>query len=101
VATRSRWRHLAWFYPAATTLVVLASANHFLLDAVGGLAVAGVGVLAASQPSWWRAMITGRGWWLAAATGYTALASCVGASARAPPPRRAPGGRARGVHGGA
>src|SRR5262249_29744991 len=93
-APGSRWRPLAWFSPAATTLVVLASANHFLLDAVGGLAVAGVGVLAASQPSWWRAMITGRGWWLAAATGYTALACCVSSSAWANPPPPATVGRA-------
>jgi PAP2 superfamily len=50
-ATRGRWRHLAWLYPAATTLVVLASANHFLLDAVGGLAVAGLGMLAAGPPA--------------------------------------------------
>src|SRR5262249_62215727 len=35
-AARGRWRHLAWLYPVATTLVVLASANHFLLDAIGG-----------------------------------------------------------------
>ena len=26
--TRGRWRHLGWLYPAATALVVLASANH-------------------------------------------------------------------------
>jgi PAP2 superfamily protein len=55
-ATRGRRRHLAWLYPAATTLVVLASANHFLLDAAGGLAVAGLGMLAASAhahlPAW-------------------------------------------------
>ena len=38
-----RWCHLAWLYPAATTLMVLASANHFLLDVAGGLAVAGPG----------------------------------------------------------
>jgi hypothetical protein len=44
-ATRSRWRHLAWLYPSATVLVVLASANHFLLDVVGGLAVLGLGLL--------------------------------------------------------
>ncbi|HEY7432864.1 MAG TPA: phosphatase PAP2 family protein, partial [Streptosporangiaceae bacterium] len=48
-ATRHRWRHLAWLYPAATTLVVLASANHFLLDAVGGIAVTGLGMLAAGR----------------------------------------------------
>jgi PAP2 superfamily len=33
ITTRSRWRHLARAYPAATTLVVLASANHYLLEA--------------------------------------------------------------------
>ena len=36
-ATRGRWRHLAWLYPAATTVVVLATANHFLADAAAGL----------------------------------------------------------------
>ena len=51
ITTRSRWRHLAWLYPAATTLVVLASANHFLLDAAGGLVVTGLGMLAARRPS--------------------------------------------------
>jgi hypothetical protein len=50
ITTRSRWCHLAWLYPAATTFVVLASANHFLLDAAGGLAVAGLGVVAAGWP---------------------------------------------------
>src|SRR5215472_1333092 len=45
-ATRGRWRHLAWFYPAATTVVVLASANHFVLDAAAGLAVMAAGLLA-------------------------------------------------------
>src|ERR1700690_3859760 len=34
--TRGRWRHLAWLYPMATTFVVLASANHYVLDTVGG-----------------------------------------------------------------
>jgi hypothetical protein len=43
-ASYGRGRHLAWLYPAATTLVVLASANHFLLDAAGGLALAGQGM---------------------------------------------------------
>ncbi len=31
--------------------MVLASANHFPLDAVGGLALAGLGMLATSRPS--------------------------------------------------
>jgi PAP2 superfamily len=45
IATRSRWRHLAWLYPAATTFVVMASANHFVLDAAGGVAIIMAGVL--------------------------------------------------------
>ncbi len=49
ITTRSRWRHLAWLYPCATTFVVLASANHFLLDIAGGVAIAGFGVLAAGR----------------------------------------------------
>jgi hypothetical protein len=36
VATRTRWRHLAWLYPITTTLVVLATANHFVLDVAAG-----------------------------------------------------------------
>jgi hypothetical protein len=43
-ATRGRRRHLAWLYPAATTLVVLATANHFLADAAAGLAVTAAGL---------------------------------------------------------
>jgi len=106
-AARSRWRHLAWLYPAATTLVVLASANHFLLDAIGGLAAVGLGMLAASWPSqlashrlaWsagpghigypelWRALAAGHGFSVAAATpGYTVIACTVGPSASAQRP---------------
>jgi hypothetical protein len=50
-ATRNRWHHLAWLYPAATTLVVLASANHFVLDVAGGIAATGLGMIAASWPA--------------------------------------------------
>jgi hypothetical protein len=46
-ATHGRRRHLAWLYPAATTVVVLATANHFLADAAAGLAVTALGLLAA------------------------------------------------------
>lgn len=42
--TRGRWRKLVWLYPVATTVVVLGTANHFLLDAVGGVAVVAVGL---------------------------------------------------------
>jgi hypothetical protein len=37
---KTRWRHLAWAYPLTTTWVVVATANHYLLDAVAGLVVA-------------------------------------------------------------
>ena len=57
--THGRWRHLAWAYPAATTLVVLVSANHFLLDVTGGLAVAGLGMLATCRRS--ELLARGRG----------------------------------------
>ena len=58
-ATRSRWRHLAWLYPWATVLVVLASANHFLLDAAGGLAVLGLGLLGTAGKQRGHATVTG------------------------------------------
>jgi hypothetical protein len=41
-AFRSRWRHLAWLYPIATTLVVVATANHYVLDALAGAVVVGI-----------------------------------------------------------
>jgi hypothetical protein len=51
VATnRSRWRHLAWLYPTATTLVVLGTANHYLFDAVGGAIVIALSLALASLP---------------------------------------------------
>src|SRR5262249_59156285 len=81
-ATRGRWRHLAWLYPTATTLVVLASANHFLLDAVGGLAAVGLGMLAASWPS----QLASRRLARPAGPGRR---HCLGA--QAPAPRRRPG----------
>ena len=57
-ATRpARWRHLAWLYPAVTTLVVLGTGNHYLLDAAGGAARAGIGI-ALTSPAASRA--TGR-----------------------------------------
>jgi hypothetical protein len=37
----SRARHLAWAYPVSTTLVVMATGNHFLIDAVAGALLVG------------------------------------------------------------
>ena len=36
---RTRWRHLAWLYPICTTVVVVATANHYVVDAIGGALV--------------------------------------------------------------
>jgi hypothetical protein len=58
-ATRSRWRQLAWLYPWVTVLVVLASANHFLLDAADGLAVLGLGLLGTAGHRAGPAAVTG------------------------------------------
>lgn len=44
-----RWvRALWWWYPAAILFVVVATGNHFWLDAVAGALVAGVGAVAAN-----------------------------------------------------
>jgi PAP2 superfamily len=85
IATRGRWRHLAWLYPAATTLVVLASANHFVLDAAAGLAVMTLGLLATRgiPVTGWHGIRTrlrrltgraGRLWWLRPMEPHTAVA---------------------------
>ena len=42
--TNWRLRYLAWLYPVMTTLVVLGTGNHYLLDAAGGLLVLGIGI---------------------------------------------------------
>lgn len=44
-AFRSRWRHLAWLYPIATTFVVVATANHFLFDALAGAVTVAISLL--------------------------------------------------------
>ena len=48
--TRSRWHYLAWLYPAATTFVVLGTGNHYLFDALGGLAILGIGFAVTRSP---------------------------------------------------
>jgi hypothetical protein len=45
LALRSPWRHLAWLYPVWTTFVIVATANHYFLDAVAGAAFAVVPLL--------------------------------------------------------
>ncbi|MDQ6613426.1 MAG: phosphatase PAP2 family protein [Actinomycetota bacterium] len=65
-----RWRILALAYPVMTALVVMATANHFLLDVVAGVATvaaaSGVAALCGAtrnlgRPSRWPRW--GPGWW--------------------------------------
>jgi PAP2 superfamily len=42
----ARYRHLAWLYPMTTALVVLATANHYLVDAAAGVTVIALAELA-------------------------------------------------------
>jgi hypothetical protein len=53
-ALDSPWRHVAWLYPVATTLVVLATGNHYLLDAVGGAGLIVAAVWITRGPLTWR-----------------------------------------------
>jgi membrane-associated phospholipid phosphatase len=39
-SSESRWRWLALAYPAATSFVVVATANHYVLDVVAGASLA-------------------------------------------------------------
>ena len=41
-AGTSKWRHVAWIYPCATTFAVMVTGNHFVLDAVAGAVLAAV-----------------------------------------------------------
>lgn len=46
VASTHRWRRWLWAYPIITVLVVVGTANHYVLDAVVGAAAIGIGWLA-------------------------------------------------------
>ena len=50
---RTRWAAAAWLYPLATTVAVMATGNHYLLDAVAGLATFAVATIAGDRLQWW------------------------------------------------
>lgn len=51
LTTTTVWRRLVWLYPIATVVVVVGTANHFILDAVGGLLVVMLGLfMTTSKP---------------------------------------------------
>ncbi len=51
-ARRRLWRLAGALYPAAVAFTILATGNHFVLDAVAGVAVLGAGFAAASVLDW-------------------------------------------------
>ncbi len=49
-----RWRLLPLLHPAVTVVVICATGNHYVIDAVAGAAVAGLALAAVRQPvGWW------------------------------------------------
>jgi hypothetical protein len=46
---RSPWRHLAWLYPLMTSFVVISTANHYVLDVVGGALLTAVCLIVARR----------------------------------------------------
>ena len=70
--SRNRLRRWIWLHPAATTVVVLATANHYLLDAVAGALLAFGGWAVSTRVTgrvsgrilaWWITTRVG-GWWI-------------------------------------
>lgn len=51
ISTRHRWRMLGWLYPLGTTYVVVATANHYLIDVVAGALGFALVVLAMPSPA--------------------------------------------------
>jgi hypothetical protein len=49
--TSSSWRQLVWLYPAGTVLVVLGTANHYLLDVAGGAVACASSLSITTDPS--------------------------------------------------
>jgi hypothetical protein len=45
------WRHLAWLYPIATTMVVMSTGNHYSFDAVGGAVLILAAVALTARPA--------------------------------------------------
>jgi hypothetical protein len=61
VARRPWVKALAWCYPAATVLVIVGTANHYLLDAVGGALIFSIAYgLERAMAGWRRARVSRR-----------------------------------------
>jgi membrane-associated phospholipid phosphatase len=52
-----RWAFLVWLYPLATSVAVMATGNHYLLDVVAGLATMIMATVVAERwHGWWTAL---------------------------------------------
>jgi membrane-associated phospholipid phosphatase len=52
-----RWAFLVWLYPVITSVAVLATGNHYLLDVVAGAATLAVSMCIADRSQgWWTAV---------------------------------------------
>jgi hypothetical protein len=59
VFRRHRWAALAWVYPVVTSVAVMATGNHFLLDILAGAATLALATWIADQwQGWWAARQT-------------------------------------------
>src|SRR5262249_21298251 len=81
LALPGRWRRLVWLYPALTSLVVVGTGNHYVLDVVAGLAGLWVAVLAVDGQG--RKKVTSR-----SAPATTTLVRAGTVRATTLPPRR-------------
>ncbi len=57
---RRRWKLAVFLYPALTLFCILVTANHYWIDALGGLAALGAGMLVAVGAERTRAALDGR-----------------------------------------
>jgi len=79
ITSRRTVRMAAWAYPVVTALVVIATANHYLLDVVAGVATAVVSVLIATWIERRRARRPGA---RRRTTGWSPVPAASGAGAR-------------------
>lgn len=54
IATDNPWRHLAWIYPMGTAVVVIGTANHYVLDVVAGVGVVALAFVAVREATLWK-----------------------------------------------
>ena len=85
---RQRWAVLAWLYPLLTSVVVLATGNHFVLDVLAGFATLAVSTVIADRwPAWWS--MRRPAWWPARRASRRGALTCRKLRRTAPRPTTA------------